>query len=51
MGFLRNKMVVAIICIVLGILVLPPIGMPAILLWIIGIVLIVYGILVLLGKK
>jgi len=51
MGFLANKVVVAIICIVLGILVLPPVGMPEILRWIIGIVLIVYGVLVLLGKK
>jgi len=51
MGIFANKFLVAIICIVVGILILPFIGLPSILAWIIGIVLIVYGVLVLLGKK
>ena len=51
MGSLSNKFVVAIICIVLGILILPVIGLPSIIAWIVGITLIVYGILVLLGKR
>jgi hypothetical protein len=49
MSIFSNKFVVAVICIIVGILVI--IGMPDILRWIIGIVLIVYGILVLMGKK
>ena len=49
MSFLSNKWIVALICIVFGIIII--IGLPDIARWIIGIVLIVYGILVLLGKK
>ncbi len=48
MGFLANKMVMGIIAIVAGIIVLI---WPAIIAWVIGIFLIVYGILILLGKK
>jgi len=51
MAIFSNKIVVAIICIIVGILILPFIGLPSILAWIIGIVLIVYGVLVLIGKK
>jgi uncharacterized membrane protein YfcA len=49
MKLFANKFLVAVVCIVAGVLVL--VGMPEILRWIIGIVLIVYGVLVLLGKK
>mgnify|MGYP001146975969 CR=1 FL=1 len=48
MAFLANKMVMGIIAIVAGIIVLI---WPAIIAWVIGIFLIVYGILILLGKK
>ena len=48
MAFLANKMVMGIIAIVAGIIVLI---WPAIIAWVIGIFLIVYGILMLLGKK
>ena len=48
MEFLANKMVMGILAIVAGIIVLI---FPAILTWVIGIFLIVYGILILLGKK
>ena len=48
MSFLANKMVMGIIAIVAGIIVL---AWPPILAWVIGIFLIVYGILILLGKK
>jgi uncharacterized membrane protein HdeD (DUF308 family) len=48
MAFLANKMVMGIIAIVAGIIVLV---WPAIIAWVIGIFLIVYGILLLLGKK
>ena len=48
MAFLANKMVMGIIAIVAGIIVLI---WPAIIAWVIGIFLIVYGILLLLGKK
>ncbi|MFC1871666.1 hypothetical protein ACFLYF_04625 [Chloroflexota bacterium] len=48
MGFLANKMFMGIIAIVAGIIVLI---WPAIIAWVIGIFLIVYGILLLLGKK
>lgn len=51
MGILANKLVTAVICIIVGVLILPFIGLPSILAWIIGIVLIVYGVLVLMGKK
>ncbi|HAS04695.1 MAG TPA: DUF3096 domain-containing protein [Dehalococcoidia bacterium] len=44
-------MVVAIVCIVAGFLILPFLSLPSIISWIIGIFLIVYGVLVLLGKK
>ena len=48
MSFLVNKMIIGIIAIVAGIIVLI---YPAIIAWIIGIFLIVWGILTLLGKK
>ncbi|MFC1902840.1 hypothetical protein ACFLX4_02070 [Chloroflexota bacterium] len=48
MGFLANKMVIGIIAIVAGIIVLIN---PAIIVWVIGIFLIVWGILTVLGKK
>jgi len=48
MAFLANKMVMGIVAIVAGIIVLI---WPAIIAWVIGIFLIVYGILILLGKK
>ena len=48
MAFLANKMVMGIIAIVAGIIVLI---WPAIIAWVIGIFLVVYGILILLGKK
>ena len=48
MAFLANKMFMGIIAIVAGIIVLI---WPAIIAWVIGIFLIVYGILILLGKK
>jgi uncharacterized membrane protein HdeD (DUF308 family) len=48
MGFIANKMVMGIIAIVAGIIVLI---WPAIIAWVIGIFLIVYGILMMLGKK
>ncbi|NLT28594.1 MAG: DUF3096 domain-containing protein [Dehalococcoidales bacterium] len=44
-------MVVAIVCIIAGFLILPFLPLPEIISWIIGIFLIVYGVLVLLGKK
>ena len=48
MSFLANKLVLGIIAIVAGIIVLV---FPTIIQWIIGIFLIVYGILILLGKR
>ncbi|MFC1872348.1 DUF3096 domain-containing protein [Chloroflexota bacterium] len=48
MEMLANKMVMGIIAIVAGIIVLV---WPGIIAWVIGIFLIVYGILMLLGKK
>ncbi|MFC1972314.1 hypothetical protein ACFLVE_02775 [Chloroflexota bacterium] len=48
MAFLSNKIVVGIIAIVAGIIVLIN---PAIIAWVIGIFLIVWGILTILGKK
>ncbi|MDD3677663.1 MAG: hypothetical protein WCX07_01395 [Dehalococcoidales bacterium] len=51
MGIFSNKMVVAIVCIIAGFLILPFLPLPEIISWIIGIFLIVYGVLVLLGKK
>jgi len=48
MTFMANKMLMGIIAIVAGIIVLV---FPAIIQWIIGIFLIVYGILILVGKK
>lgn len=48
MSILANKMVMGIIAIIAGILIL---AVPAILGWVVGIFLIVYGILVILGKK
>jgi uncharacterized membrane protein HdeD (DUF308 family) len=48
MSFLANKLIMGIIAIVAGIIVLV---WPAILAWIIGIFLIIYGILILLGKR
>ena len=51
MGIFSNKMVVGIVCIVAGFLILPFLSLPTIVVWIIGIFLIVYGILVLLGKS
>jgi uncharacterized membrane protein HdeD (DUF308 family) len=48
MAFLANKMFMGIIAIAAGIIVLI---WPAIIAWVIGIFLIVYGILILLGKK
>jgi uncharacterized membrane protein HdeD (DUF308 family) len=51
MEIFSNKVVVAIVCIIAGLLILPFLSIPEILAWIVGIFLIVYGILVLLGKK
>ncbi|MDD5605433.1 MAG: hypothetical protein WC231_05165 [Dehalococcoidales bacterium] len=51
MGIFSNKLVVAIVCIVAGFLILPFLSLPTIISWIIGIFLIVYGILVLMGKS
>ncbi|MFC1971259.1 DUF3096 domain-containing protein [Chloroflexota bacterium] len=48
MAMLANKMVVGILAIVAGIIILI---WPAIIAWIIGIYLIVFGILMVLGKK
>jgi uncharacterized membrane protein HdeD (DUF308 family) len=48
MSFLANKMLMGIIAIVAGIIVLI---WPGIIAWVIGIFLIVYGVLILLGKK
>ena len=48
MNIVANKMVMGIIAIIAGILILV---VPAILGWVVGIFLIVYGILVILGKK
>ena len=48
MGMLSDRMFMAIIAIVAGIIILI---WPAIIAWIIGIFLIVYGILMILGKK
>ena len=48
MVFLANKMVMGVIAIVAGIIVL---AWPNIIEWVIGIFLIVYGILLILGKK
>ena len=45
---MANKMVMGIIAIAAGIIVLI---WPAIIVWVIGIFLIVYGILMILGKK
>ena len=45
---MANKIVMGIIAIIAGIIILI---WPAILAWVIGIFLIVYGILILLGKK
>ncbi len=49
MSIFSNRVLVAIICILAGILIIT--GLPAIVQWIIGIVLIVYGILVLVGRR
>jgi len=48
MNILSNKMAIAIIAIIAGILVL---AVPDIIRWVIGILLIVYGVLMLIGKK
>ncbi|MFC1912916.1 DUF3096 domain-containing protein [Chloroflexota bacterium] len=48
MNIVMSKMAMGIIAIIAGILVL---AVPAILGWVVGIVLIVYGILILIGKK
>lgn len=48
MAMLANKMVVGILAIIAGIIILI---WPAIIAWIIGIYLIVFGILMVLGKK
>lgn len=48
MAFLANKVVMGIIAIVAGIIVLI---WPDIIAWVIGIFLIVYGLLLILGKK
>ncbi len=47
MSMLANKMVMGIIAIVVGLVI---IIWPAIIAWVIGIILIVHGILTLLGK-
>jgi uncharacterized membrane protein HdeD (DUF308 family) len=48
MAFLANKMFMGILAIVAGIIVLI---WPAIIAYVIGIFLIIYGILILIGKK
>ena len=49
MSIFSNKIVVAIVAVIAGVLII--VGLSNILRWIIGIVLIVYGALVLMGKK
>ena len=49
MSIFSNKIMVAVVAIIAGVLII--VGLSAILRWIVGIVLIVYGILVLMGKK
>ncbi|MDD4794266.1 MAG: hypothetical protein WC075_06040 [Dehalococcoidales bacterium] len=51
MSIFSNKLVIGIICILAGFLILPFLSLPTIVVWIIGIFLIVYGILVLMGKS
>ena len=51
MNIFSNKLVVGIVSIVAGLLILPFLSLPSIVAWIIGIFLIIYGILVLMGKK
>ncbi len=51
MSIFSNKLVVGIVCIVAGFLILPFLSLPTIVAWIIGIFLVVYGVLVLMGKK
>jgi uncharacterized membrane protein HdeD (DUF308 family) len=48
MGLLANKLLMGIIAIVAGIIILI---WPAILAWVVAIILIVYGILMILGRK
>ncbi len=48
MGMLGNKVIVGIIAIIAGIIVLVQ---PEIIAWVIGIFLIIWGILTILGKK
>ncbi len=50
MKIFTNKFIVALVCIIIGVLILIG-GIPQIVMTIAGIVLIVYGVLVLLGKK
>jgi uncharacterized membrane protein HdeD (DUF308 family) len=51
MAIFSNKLVIGIVCIVAGFLILPFLSLPSVIGWIIGIFLIIYGILVLLGKS
>jgi len=51
MSIFSNKLLVGIVCIVAGFLILPFLSLPSIIGWIIGIFLIIYGVLALLGKK
>ena len=51
MSIFSNKLVVGIVCILAGFLILPFLSLPTIVVVIIGIFLIVYGILVLMGKS
>lgn len=51
MSIFSNKLVVGIVCIVAGLLILPFLSLPTIVAWIIGIFLIVYGVVVLMGNK
>jgi hypothetical protein len=50
MGIFSNKWVVAAICIIGGFLILPFLSLPEIVTWIVGILLIVYGVLVVISK-
>lgn len=51
MGIFSNKLIVGIVCIIAGFLILPFLSLPSVVSWIIGIFLIVYGVLALMGKK
>ncbi len=51
MEIFSNKLVVGIVSIVAGLLILPILSLPSIVAWVVGIFLVVYGILLLIGKS